>query len=68
MLLDWTGRNPPSMGKELSPIRSIMYYGALESMAICGSELVWKFKKYFRGSSAGTPNSMRDHAKRSNRK
>lgn len=68
MLLDWTGRNPPSMGNRVIP-DSVDH--VLRRIGIDGqmwSDLVWRFKKYFRGSSAGAPNSMRDHAKRSNRK
>jgi REP element-mobilizing transposase RayT len=67
-LLDWTGRNRPSMGKapvpkHLEPI--------LKRLGIDGSmwvDLVWRFKKYFVGGSVGAPDSLQEDAARLDRR
>ena len=63
-LLDWTGRNRPSLGKAVVPghLEPI-----LKRLGIDGSmwiELVWRFKKYFMGSAVGSPQSLSRDAQR----
>lgn len=61
-LLRWTAKNKPSLGKpkptpDVQPI--------LQRLGIDGSvwlDLVWGFKKYYRGSTAGMPETMAEHA------
>jgi hypothetical protein len=63
-LLTWTGSNRPLLGKHSVPVE---VEPILKQLGIDGSmwiDLVWRFKKYFGGSAAGSPESLaRDAAK-----
>ena len=63
-LLTWTGSHRPSLSKQSVPVE---VEPILKRLGIDGSmwiDLVWRFKKYFGGSAAGSPESLaRDAAK-----
>ncbi|MFY8202091.1 MAG: transposase [Pirellula staleyi] len=68
-LLDWTGRQRGSVQKAEIPndLHPILKRIGIDGQMWC--DLVWNFKKYFcNGSSAGSPESMKQRASQRNRK
>jgi hypothetical protein len=62
-LLKWTGSHRPSLGK---PKATPEVESILKRLGIEGSmrvDLVWRFKKYFQGSVAGSPETLAKDAK-----
>jgi hypothetical protein len=62
VLLDWTGRHGPSMGKAKIPPEVQPILTRLRIDASMWLDLVWRFKKYFGGSAAGSPESLARNA------
>jgi len=61
-LLVWTGSNRPSLAK---PTATPEVASILKRLGIDGSlwlDLVWRFKKHYQGSAAGTPDSLAQDA------
>jgi REP element-mobilizing transposase RayT len=67
-LLTWTGCNRPSVGKPTVPAQVESILRRLGIDASMWIDLVWKYKKYYQGSVAGTPDTLaRDAAEHHHR-